>query len=87
MTSDENRNGILFYENPLRTDRYTFLYEHLDCDSIIERKEEEDLISVIAYAKKKEFNKALESLFYDRNYSGKYVILRGIDSKEANSID
>ena len=82
--------GIYFYDNPLTIDRYKFLYEHMDCDSIIESKPEDDedgIIYVLAYAIKKEFNKKLEALFYNNNYSGRYVILRGIDSKEAGSID
>lgn len=81
--------GICFYESPLTVDRYKFLYEHLDCDSIIEKRPYSDdgLIFVLAYAIKKEFNKTLEALFYKKDYAEKYVILRGIDSKETSSID
>ena len=92
MTATANeqvQNGIFFYDTPLKTDRYKFLYEHLDCDSIVEADEDADerMVSVIARAIAGEFNKRLEDLFYERGYEGRYLIIQGIDSKEVNSID
>ena len=89
VTADRPINGIIFYTNPLKTDKYKFLYDHLDCDSIIKINEDANdrTIYVIACALQKEFNGALEDYFYSKNYSGKYVIMQGIDSREVNSID
>lgn len=86
---DDATNGIVFYDNPMMIDKYKFLYEHLDCDSIIKINEDvnDRIVYVIACAKQKEFNGALEDLYYKKNYSGKYVIMQGIDSREVNSID
>ena len=88
-TAEKTQNGIFFYDSPLKTDRYKFLYEHLDCDSIVKINEDANdrTLYVIACALQKEFNGELEDFFYSSDYSGEYAILRGIDSKEANSID
>ncbi len=82
-------NGIVIYDTPMKADRYEFLYDHLDCDSIVELNENDDdrTVYIIARAISEEFNKVLEKMFYENGYEGKYIIMQGIDSKEVNSID
>lgn len=84
-----SQNGIIYYDFPLKADRYDFLYNHLDCDSIVELNGDEDerTVYIIARASSEKFNRALEKVFYEKGYEGKYIIMQGIDSKDVNSID
>lgn len=70
-------------------DRYEFQFSHLDCDCIIDKSEESHTkkVKIIAYATSKEGNLALRKYFHEQGYSNTYKILRGIGSKEVNSID
>ena len=68
-------------------DKFDFLLAHLDCDCIAESNTTDSLIKIIAFAESKEENTELKEYFYRNNYSGKYKILKGINSKEVNSID
>ncbi len=80
---------IIICSPPLVMDMYDFLFNHLDCNSIVDRSEEgaTKKIKILAYATSKKGNRALKKYFYDKKYQDNYNILIGIDSKEVNSID
>jgi hypothetical protein len=80
--------NIIVCDSPIISNRYEFLYKHLDCDCIADTTDEETTgnIKVIAYPKSKDANKALRKIFYDGGYSSWCKLLRGIGSEEVNSI-
>ena len=80
------KNGIIYFAQPFRIDFMEWLYTHLDCDSIIEKQTTySNLISVLCFAKSKEFNTRLREV--RRNEYPDASVLRGVDAREANSID
>lgn len=59
----------------------------LDCNCIARCERNSSEIEVIAYAESKDDNNLLDEYFFEKNFSGQYVILQGIDKREVNSID
>ena len=84
----ELNNGIVVFEPPMPADRYKFLFEHLDCDSIVDDNNDvnNNDIKIIAYAVSKDYNMMLQEYFDKRRFSGKYYIMQGIDNREVNCI-
>ena len=80
---------IVICDPPIETKRYEFLYDHLDCDCIVDKSKEKETktIRIIAYSPAKENNPILREYFRLQKFHGKYKILQGIDSKEVFSID
>ncbi|MBR1597497.1 MAG: hypothetical protein IJ661_01135 [Lachnospiraceae bacterium] len=77
---------IKILELPLVIDRWDFLFNHLDCDCIVDKTNEKETgkVRVIAYAENKADNINLRNYFQQNNYKGKYVILQGIARCEVN---
>lgn len=83
----EDYNGIFFFNPPKRVDYFDFVFEHLDCDFIMENDEgDDDLITVVAYAGAKENNAALWMLFKARYENGGYSIGSHISKEQMNAI-
>lgn len=81
-------DGIAYYKIPYTVHYVDFTYEHLDCNSIIRKGNlPKKMVDVIAFATAKEFNKKLREIYNTQYKQEGYVILRGIDSAEVNSID
>ena len=81
--------NIIVCKPPIEVNRYEFLFEHLDCDCIVDKSSESETkkVRVIAYSPSKENNRSLREYFRKSGYQGKYRILQGIDSQEVYSID
>lgn len=81
------KNGIAYYEEPYTTDYSKFVSEHLDCDCIIKDNSQDysDIVHVIAFATKQEFNEGLKDVL-DTAYSNGYKRLRHLSSVGLNSI-
>ena len=89
IEKDLTIKGIVFCDPPIKTERFEFLFNHLDCDCIADTSEESitDRISVLAYSTDKNANASLRKYFYEKGYGKKYRYLIGIDRRELNSID
>lgn len=81
------KDGIAFYEEPYTIDYSKFMSEHLDCDSIIKDNSQNysDIVQVIAFATKQEFNEALNNILSTTHARG-YRRLRHLSSVGLNSI-
>ena len=81
------KDGIAFYEEPYTIDYSKFVSEHLDCDSIIKDNSQNysDIVQVIAFATKQEFNEALNNIL-NTTYTKGYRRLRHLSSVGLNSI-
>ena len=81
------KDGIAFYEEPYTIDYSKFVSEHLDCDSIIKDNSQNysDIVQVIAFATKQEFNEALNNIL-NTTYTQGYRRLRHLSSVGLNSI-
>ncbi len=81
------KDGIAFYEEPYTIDYSKFVSEHLDCDSIIidNSQNYSDIVQVIAFATKQEFNETLNGIL-KTNYAKGYRRLRHLSSVGLNSI-
>lgn len=80
------KDGIAFYEEPYTIDYLVFVSEHLDCDSIIKDNQDyDDIVQVIAFATKEEFNDTLKDVL-DTKFSNGYKRLRHLSSVGLNSI-
>lgn len=74
------KDGIAFYEEPYTIDYSVFVSEHLDCDSIIKDNQDyDDIVQVIAFATKEEFNDTLKDVL-DSKFSNGYKRLRHLSS-------
>ena len=80
-------NGIAFYEEPYTVDYSKFVSEHLDCDSIIKDNNQNysDIVQVIAFATKQEFNETLNDVL-NTKYSNGYRRLKHLSLVGLNSI-
>lgn len=81
------KDGIAFYEEPYSIDYSIFVSEHLDCDSIIKDNNQDysDIVQVIAFATKQEFNDALNEVL-NTKYNNGYKRLRHLSTVGLNSI-
>ena len=80
------KDGIAFYEEPYIIDYSQFVSEHLDCDSIIKDDQDyNDIVQVIAFATKEEFNDALKDVL-DTKFNNGYKRLRHLSSVGLNSM-
>jgi hypothetical protein len=89
MNNTTTDNGITYYNEPLLTNCFDFLFKHLDCDSIAKKSSEEpDKVYILAFTTDKKYNHKLNDIFYSDEYNKKgCIILQGIDSQEVDSID
>lgn len=80
------KDGIAFYEEPYIIEYSQFVSEHLDCDSIIKDNQDyNDIVQVIAFATKEEFNDTLKDVL-DTKFNNGYKRLRHLSSVGLNSI-
>lgn len=76
-------------KKPIETERFTFLFKHLDCDCIADTSNEDvsDTISVVAYSEGKHENEELYDYFFESGMSDKYRYLKGITREEVDCIE
>lgn len=81
-------NGIAYLEKPYLTRCIDFLFDHLDCNFIAKKVEENtDKVYVIAFATDKSYNNEIDKVFHAEGYDKDCIIIQGMDSQEVNSID
>lgn len=86
MAGTYEKNGIVYFEEPYSIDYSDWAFQHLDCDSIVERQDTySDTLKVICYAKSSEFNGRLMNLW--RTEYANEKLFRGMGASEVNSID
>lgn len=80
------RAGIIYLLTPLKINYSDWAFDHLDCDTIIQKDETNaDDIVVLCYAKSKEYNSYLRKVRTDEFPND--MIMRGVDSREVGCID
>lgn len=85
-TGTTERNGIIYFDAPEEVDYSDWAFDHLDCDSIITNDDAlADVITVLCYAKSKEYNAYLRAVRAEQFPDA--LIMMGVDSKEVNCID
>ena len=79
-------NGIVYLINPIKVLYSDWIFKHLDCDTVIrDDPTHSDDITILCYAKSKEFNKDLRRVRTTQFPNDK--IMRGFDSREVSGID
>ena len=79
-------NGIVFLVKPLKILYSDWIFDHLDCDTVIlDDPTHSDDITVLCFAKSKEYNKELRRVRNAKFPNDK--IMRGFDSREVSGID
>ena len=79
--------GIIYFEEPYKTDLWAWLDTHIGLDTLFVRNRQaldNDVIYVLAYAKDKRFNAKLNEINKNRQDTRLY---RGIPEEEVCSID
>ena len=73
---------------PIVMKMYTFMYEHLDCDCIVDFTNETDdgVVDIVAYSEGKNDNINLRTYFNNAEFANEYSIVQGIDSKGINCV-
>lgn len=81
MPATREKDGIVYFKEPHRIRFTIWLHHHLDCDSLIKPEESySETISVLCYAKSKEYNSALQGV--RKTVFPEALVLGGISSYE-----
>ena len=77
-------------EPKLKTNNlFDFMYEHLDCDCIVDTTNEliKDFVEIIAFAKNMYGNEQLRAYYLEKNFKSPIMIVQGISHMEVDCID
>ena len=89
MITHENlreKDGIIYLINPVKMNYSDWMFDHLDCDTIIQDDPtNSDDITILCYAKNKDFNSYLRQVRNKEFPEDK--IMRAFDSREVDGID
>ncbi len=81
------KEGIIYFEKPYKTDLWEWLNTHIGIDTLFVRNRQaldNDIIYVLAYAKDKTYNNKLREINKSREDTSLY---RGIAEEEVCAID
>ncbi len=87
MAETYEKEGIIYFQEPYRTDLWEWLDTHIGLDTLFVRNRQaldNDVIYVLAYAKDKTYNAKLSEINKNRQDTSLY---RGISEEEVCSID
>lgn len=87
MNETYERDGIIYFKEPHKTDLWEWLNAHIGIDTLFVRNRkalDNDIIYVLAYAKDKSYNAKLSEINKSREDTSLY---RGIAEEEVCSID
>lgn len=77
------KEGIVYCESPITTDRYDFMLKHPLCNFIIEdntdKEDDDSIVNIIAYAENEEYNYELVKQY---RHNKRYRIVVGVDLSE-----
>ncbi|MBR0090678.1 MAG: hypothetical protein IJP92_03155 [Lachnospiraceae bacterium] len=86
MENTREHKGIIYFIIPPKVNYSDWAFDHLDCDSIIKDDPvNSDDITVLCYAKAKEYNPYLRIVRAEEFPND--IIMGGVDSREVNCID
>ena len=87
MFETYEKDGIIYFKEPYRTNLWEWLDSHIGVDTLFIRNRQDldnNIINVLAYAKVKEYNAKLNEINKSREDTS---LFRGICEEEVCSID
>ena len=87
MSETYEKDGIIYFKEPYKTDLWEWLDTHIGVDTLFVQNRQaldNDVIYVLAYAKDKSYNAKLNEINQSRKDTS---LFRGISEKEVCAID